>query len=160
MITDSILEQIKAGPNDKGLKLYDPGYLNTAPVRSSICYIDGDAGILRYRGYPIEELAEGSSFVEVAYLLSKYWNIGFLCLGLFSVSFIFSTSIIGAGTRHFHISKQRLVVPQREVSVGGIFDSSSFYMGLYSIVFSYFLGCGNSNASFLQCMEIYHRKVS
>ncbi|KAK4369056.1 hypothetical protein RND71_012848 [Anisodus tanguticus] len=51
---------ITTGYNDKGLKLYDPGYLilNTAPVRSSICYIDGDAGILRYRGYPIEELAE------------------------------------------------------------------------------------------------------
>lgn len=106
MITDSILEQIKAGPNDKGLKLYDPGYLNTAPVRSSICYIDGDAGILRYRGYPIEELAEGSSFVEVAYLLSKYWNIGFLCVCLYSFSFIFSTSIIGAGTRHFALPYQ------------------------------------------------------
>ncbi|OWM73312.1 hypothetical protein CDL15_Pgr001426 [Punica granatum] len=52
----------------------DPGYLNTAPVRSSICYIDGDAGILRYRGYPIEELAESSSFVEVAYLL-MYGNL-------------------------------------------------------------------------------------
>ena len=64
--------QITTGKNDKGLKLYDPGYLNTAPVRSSICYIDGDEGILRYRGYPIEELAEGSTFLEVAYLLSKY----------------------------------------------------------------------------------------
>ena len=66
--------QITAGKDDKGLKIYDPGYLNTAPVRSTICYIDGDEGILRYRGYPIEELAESSSFVEVAYLLSKwYW---------------------------------------------------------------------------------------
>ena len=66
--------QITTGKDDKGLKIYDPGYLNTAPVRSSICYIDGDDGILRYRGYPIEELAESSSFVEVAYLLSKcYW---------------------------------------------------------------------------------------
>lgn len=63
--------QITTGKNDKGLKLYDPGYINTAPVRSSICYIDGDEGILRYRGYPIEQLAEGSSFVEVAYLLSN-----------------------------------------------------------------------------------------
>lgn len=63
--------QITTGKNDKGLKLYDPGYLNTAPVRSSICYIDGDEGILRYRGYPIEELAASSSFLEVAYLLSK-----------------------------------------------------------------------------------------
>ena len=66
--------QIATGKNDKGLKLYDPGYLNTAPVRSSICYIDGDEGILRYRGYPIEELAEGSTFLEVAYLLSKYYH--------------------------------------------------------------------------------------
>jgi citrate synthase len=63
--------QITTGKNDKGLKLYDPGYLNTAPVRSSICYIDGDEGILRYRGYPIEDLAESSTFLEVAYLLSK-----------------------------------------------------------------------------------------
>lgn len=63
--------QITTGKNDKGLKIYDPGYINTAPVKSSICYIDGDEGILRYRGYPIEQLAEGSSFVEVAYLLSK-----------------------------------------------------------------------------------------
>ncbi|KAK9085798.1 hypothetical protein Sjap_026209 [Stephania japonica] len=63
------LKKITTGRYDKGLKLYDPGYLNTAPVRSSICYIDGDEGILRYRGYPIEELAENSSFVEVAYLL-------------------------------------------------------------------------------------------
>lgn len=57
--------------HDKGIKLYDPGYLNTAPVRSSISYIDGEAGILRYRGYPIEELAESSTFPEVAYLLSE-----------------------------------------------------------------------------------------
>nr|GME13021.1 citrate synthase, glyoxysomal-like [Ipomoea batatas] len=68
------LKKISTGEHDKGLKLYDPGYLNTAPVRSSICYIDGDAGILRYRGYPIEELAEGSSFLEVAYLL-MYGNL-------------------------------------------------------------------------------------
>ncbi|CAL5406794.1 unnamed protein product [Camellia sinensis] len=67
-------KKITTGKNDKGLKLYDPGYLNTAPVRSSICYIDGDEGILRYRGYPIEELAEGSSFLEVAYLL-LYGNL-------------------------------------------------------------------------------------
>lgn len=79
----------------------------------------------------------------------------------FHLYFQLPSSVPVQGTSHFHISKQRLVVvPQREVSVGGIFDSSSFYMGLYSIVFSYFLGCGNSNASFLQCMEIYHRKVS
>lgn len=68
------LKKITTGPNDKGLKLYDPGYLNTAPVRSSISYIDGDEGILRYRGYPIEELAESSTYVEVAYLL-MYGNL-------------------------------------------------------------------------------------
>ncbi|KAI3932946.1 hypothetical protein MKW98_029179, partial [Papaver atlanticum] len=61
--------KITTGRFDKGLKLYDPGYQNTAPVRSSICYIDGDEGTLKYRGYPIEELAESSSFMEVAYLL-------------------------------------------------------------------------------------------
>ncbi|GJN19407.1 hypothetical protein PR202_gb06685 [Eleusine coracana subsp. coracana] len=67
-------KKITTGKDDKGLKIYDPGYLNTAPVRSSICYIHGDEGILRYRGYPIEELAESSSFVEVAYLL-MYGNL-------------------------------------------------------------------------------------
>jgi len=46
--------------------------LNTAPVISRISYIDGDAGILRYRGYPIEELAEKSTFTEVSYLISEY----------------------------------------------------------------------------------------
>ncbi|MBA0559772.1 hypothetical protein Golob_016718 [Gossypium lobatum] len=66
--------QITTGKGDKGLKVYDPGYLNTAPVRSSISYIDGDEGILRYRGYPIEELAESSTFLEVAYLL-MYGNL-------------------------------------------------------------------------------------
>lgn len=64
--------QITAGGDGAGLRLFDPGYLNTAPVRSTISYIDGDKGILRYRGYPIEELAEKSSFTEVAFLLSKY----------------------------------------------------------------------------------------
>ncbi|GMY08900.1 citrate synthase, glyoxysomal [Fagus crenata] len=68
------LKKITTGKNDKGLKTYDPGYLNTAPVRSSICYIDGDEGILRYRGYPIEEMAENSTFLEVAYLL-MYGNL-------------------------------------------------------------------------------------
>ncbi|KMZ75077.1 Citrate (Si)-synthase [Zostera marina] len=63
------LKKITTGNGDKGIKLYDPGYLNTAPVRSTICYIDGDEGVLRYRGYPIEELAENSTFLEVAYLL-------------------------------------------------------------------------------------------
>jgi citrate synthase len=63
--------QISTGKSDKGLKLYDPGYLNTAPVISKISYIDGDEGILRYRGYPIEELAESSTFLEVAYLICQ-----------------------------------------------------------------------------------------
>lgn len=69
------MSQITTGQDDKGLKLYDPGYLNTAPVRSSICYIDGDEGILRYRGYPIEELAENSTFLEVAFLLSELFML-------------------------------------------------------------------------------------
>ncbi|GAB2285474.1 hypothetical protein Dimus_019923 [Dionaea muscipula] len=73
-INSTDLKKISTRKNDKGIKLYDPGYLNTAPVRSSICYIDGDQGILRYRGYPIEELAESSSFLEVAYLL-LYGNL-------------------------------------------------------------------------------------
>ncbi len=52
-----------------GLTVYDNGYLNTAVCRSSISFIDGDRGILRYRGYAIEDLAENSTFLEVAYLL-------------------------------------------------------------------------------------------
>ncbi|KAG0495053.1 hypothetical protein HPP92_006047 [Vanilla planifolia] len=67
-------KKITSEKDDKGIKLYDPGYLNTAPVRSSISYIDGDEGILRYRGYPIEELAENSTYLEVAYLL-LYGNL-------------------------------------------------------------------------------------
>lgn len=72
-IKASDFKQIKA-QDGNGLKLYDPGYLNTAPVQSSVSYIDGDKGILRYRGYPIEELAEKSTFTEVAYLL-VYGNL-------------------------------------------------------------------------------------
>ena len=52
-----------------GLMSYDPAFLNTASTRSSITYIDGDVGILRYRGYPIEQLAEDASFLEVVWLL-------------------------------------------------------------------------------------------
>jgi len=52
-----------------GLWFYDPGFSSTAECESAITYIDGDAGILRYRGYPIEQLAEHSSYLEVAYLL-------------------------------------------------------------------------------------------
>jgi citrate synthase len=63
------LRQIKTGPQDFGLMTYDPAFMNTASCRSSITYIDGDKGILRYRGYPIEVLAEHCTFLEVAYLL-------------------------------------------------------------------------------------------
>jgi len=63
------LRQIKEGPDDFGMMTYDPAFLNTASCRSAITYIDGDKGILRYRGYPIEQLAEQCSFLEVAYLL-------------------------------------------------------------------------------------------
>ena len=63
------LRQIKTGPDDFGLMTYDPAFMNTASCKSAITYIDGDKGILRYRGYPIEQLAEKCSFLEVAYLL-------------------------------------------------------------------------------------------
>jgi citrate synthase len=63
------LRQIKTDPEDFGLLSYDPAFLNTASCQSSITYLDGDRGILRYRGYPIEQLAEQCSFLEVAYLL-------------------------------------------------------------------------------------------
>jgi citrate synthase len=65
------LRQIKTGPDDFGLMTYDPAFMNTASCRSAITYLDGDRGILRYRGYPIEQLAEKCSFLEVAYLLLK-----------------------------------------------------------------------------------------
>jgi citrate synthase len=61
--------QIKVEDDDFGLMTYDPAYTNTASCRSAITYIDGDAGILEYRGYPIEQLAEQSTYLEVAYLL-------------------------------------------------------------------------------------------
>jgi citrate synthase len=63
------LRQIKTDEDDFGLMSYDPAYLNTASCRSAITYIDGDKGILEYRGYPIEQLAEQSTYLEVAYLL-------------------------------------------------------------------------------------------
>ncbi len=63
------LRQIKAANDDFGLMSYDPAFMNTASCQSRITFIDGDAGILRYRGYPIEQLAEKSSYLEVAYLL-------------------------------------------------------------------------------------------
>jgi citrate synthase len=63
------LRQIKTSEDDFGLLSYDPAFLNTASCRSAITYIDGNKGILRYRGYPIEELAAHASFLDVAYLL-------------------------------------------------------------------------------------------
>jgi citrate synthase len=63
------LGQIKTADDQPGLATYDPGFVNTASCRSSVTYIDGEAGILEYRGYPIEQLAEKSTFLEVAYLL-------------------------------------------------------------------------------------------
>ncbi|MGA8622043.1 MAG: citrate synthase [Candidatus Sulfotelmatobacter sp.] len=63
------LRQIKTNAEDFGLMTYDPAFMNTASCRSSITFIDGDRGILRYRGYPIEVLAERCTFLEVAYLL-------------------------------------------------------------------------------------------
>jgi len=68
-IPATALRKIKTSDDDFGLLSYDPGFLNTASCRSAITFIDGEAGILRYRGYPIEELAVQSSFLEVAYLL-------------------------------------------------------------------------------------------
>lgn len=63
------LRQIKVSDDDFGLMSYDPAFMNTASCHSKITFIDGDKGILRYRGYPIEQLAEKSSYLEVAYLL-------------------------------------------------------------------------------------------
>ena len=62
------LRQIKTAPDDFGLMTYDPAFMNTAFCRSAITYIDGDKGVLLYRGYPIEQLAEESDFLETAYL--------------------------------------------------------------------------------------------
>src|SRR5438046_4234531 len=63
------LRQIKAGSDDFGLMTYDPAFMNTANCRSGITYIDGEKGVLLYRGYPIEQLAEDSDFLETAYLI-------------------------------------------------------------------------------------------
>jgi citrate synthase len=63
------LRQIKAAPDDFGLMTYDPAYSNTASCKSRITFIDGDKGILNYRGYPIEQLAEHSTYLETAYLI-------------------------------------------------------------------------------------------
>ncbi len=63
------LRQLKVQADDFGMMVYDPGYTNTASCKSRVTFVDGDRGILRYRGYPIEQLAEKSSFLEVAHLL-------------------------------------------------------------------------------------------
>jgi citrate synthase len=61
--------EVKVSEDDFGLMTYDPAFTNTASCRSSICFIDGEAGVLEYRGYPIEQLCEKSTYLEVAYLL-------------------------------------------------------------------------------------------
>ncbi|HEV2731712.1 MAG TPA: citrate/2-methylcitrate synthase [Terriglobales bacterium] len=63
------LRKIKTDEHDFGVMSYDPAFLNTASCQSAITFIDGDKGILRYRGYPIEQLAEKCTFLEVAYLI-------------------------------------------------------------------------------------------
>src|SRR5712691_7874604 len=63
------LRQIKAAPEDFGMMTYDPAFMNTANCRSAITYIDGDKSVLLYRGYPIEQLAEDSDYLETAYLI-------------------------------------------------------------------------------------------
>ena len=63
------LRKIKVTPDDFGLMTYDPAFMNTASCKSRITFIDGDEGILEYRGFPIDQLAEKSSYLEVAYLL-------------------------------------------------------------------------------------------
>src|SRR4029453_8875431 len=68
-IRTTALREAKMTEDDFGLMSYDPAFLNTASVRSAITFIDGDRGVLRYRGYPIEQLAEQSTYLERAYLL-------------------------------------------------------------------------------------------
>src|SRR6266852_2599492 len=68
-IRASDLRQIKVDPREFGMMSYDPAFNNTASCISRVTFIDGDLGILRYRGYPIEELAEKSTYLETAYLL-------------------------------------------------------------------------------------------
>ena len=63
------LRQIRVSADDFGLMTYDPGFVNTASTRSRITFVDGERGILRYRGYPIEQLAERSTYLETAYLV-------------------------------------------------------------------------------------------
>src|SRR5947207_75972 len=65
------LRQIKVSDDDFGLLSYDPAFMNTASCRSAITFIDGEKGILRYRGYPVDELADSVTFLDVAYLLLR-----------------------------------------------------------------------------------------
>ena len=68
-IRSTDLRQIKVSESDHGLTSYDPGLFNTAVARSQVTFLDGEAGVLEYRGYPIEQLASGATYLEVAYLL-------------------------------------------------------------------------------------------
>src|ERR671935_1254540 len=68
-IRATALRDIKVDDDDFGVMSYDPAFMNTASCRSAITYLDGEAGVLEYRGYPIEQLAEQSTYLEVAYLL-------------------------------------------------------------------------------------------
>src|SRR3954447_26814923 len=68
-IRATALRDIKVGDDDFGVMSYDPAFMNTASCRSAITFLDGEAGVLEYRGYPIEQLAEHSTYLEVAYLL-------------------------------------------------------------------------------------------
>ena len=63
------LRQFKTHVDDFGMMTYDPAFMNTASCQSAVTFIDGDKGILRYRGYPIEQLAEHCTFLEVSYLI-------------------------------------------------------------------------------------------
>src|SRR5688500_15730497 len=63
------LKKITTGGDDPGLATYDPAFMNTAACKSKITFIDGDKGILEYRGYPIEQLAESSNYLETAFLI-------------------------------------------------------------------------------------------
>src|SRR4051794_27582709 len=68
-IRATALRDIKVDEDDFGVMSYDPAFMNTASCRSAITYLDGEAGVLEYRGYPIDQLAEHSTYLEVAYLL-------------------------------------------------------------------------------------------
>ena len=122
-VTD--LKQIKTSPEDYGLMGYDPAYLNTAICRSAITFLDGEKGILRYRGYPIEQLAEKSQYLETAYLLVngnlpteaqlKNWK-----------SNIRKNSVLGDGVKHLISGFPRDAHPMR-ILIGAIAGAATFY---------------------------------